>query len=227
MNARCGRAATAPAARPSQAGRMRRSPYGRAVAALLVAALAAVGAQPAPPAWDAEGEVRYEASDAWATWSGRAPLEAVELALDPDDLGTLRVTVLVRPAAFDSRNALRDARARASVFQVAAHPVATLVATAAAGAVGSSIRAGETRTVPIEAELTLHGTTLPYRLALTLTRPAAGDDGSWRAEAAFTVSLGAHGMRRPALLGLVTDDEVRVFVQATGRPAPTPTPTTP
>ncbi|MBW6454807.1 MAG: hypothetical protein K0A98_02890 [Trueperaceae bacterium] len=46
------------------------------------------------------------------------------------------------------------------------------------------------------------------------------------AEADFEVSLTAHGMRRPALLGLVTDDLVQVSLVATARPDPVPSPTT-
>lgn len=227
MNDRCGRAATAPPARTVHPEIMRSSPPARAVAVGLLAVLAWTSSQVALPAWNAAGEVRYEASDALAAWSGRAPLEAIELTLDPDDLGTLVLAVHVRPAAFDSRNPLRDGRARATVFEVGLHPVATLVGAAPPSERGVRIGPGETRVVALEADLTLHGTTLPYRIDLTLTRPTAGGDEPWRAEAAFAVSLTAHGMRRPALLGLVTDDEVRVSVQATGRPVPPPTPTTP
>ena len=224
MNARCARAATARAPNLAHADPMRR--VRAAVVAILLASWSVSQVAPGASAWAVAGEVVYEARDALATGSGRAPLDEVELQLDPDDLGTLRVVARVLPATFDSGNLLRDRRARATVFEVDEHPVATLAGSATAQARGQRIAPGETRGVDLIAELTLHGVTLPYPIVVTLARPPLGVAAPWRAEAEFVVSLTAHGMRRPSLLGLVTDDEVRLRVQATGHPDPTPTPTT-
>jgi polyisoprenoid-binding protein YceI len=178
-------------------------------------------------AWRTAGEVRYEARDALATWTGVAPLEALDLRFDPGDPGALRLEVVVLPAAFDSGNALRDVRARRSLFETERFPEARLVAVAAPGGVAAAPEPGATVAFTLDAELTLHGVTLPYRLEVRLTAQADADGNTrYLAETAFEVSLTAHGMRRPALLALVTDDLVRVSVTAWAHPDPEPNSTT-
>lgn len=178
-------------------------------------------------AWRTAGEVRYEARDALATWTGVAPLESLDLWFDLGDPGDLRLEAVVLPAAFDSGNALRDMRARRSVFETERFPEARLVAVAAPGGVAAAPELGTTVALTLDAELTLHGVTLPYRLEVRLTAEE-DEDGNPRylAETAFEISLTAHGMRRPALLALVTDDLVRVSVAAWAHPDPGPSSTT-
>lgn len=198
-----------------------------ACAAVLVAWTAAAreGANEAD-AWRTGGEVRYEARDALATWTGVAPLEVLDLWFDPGDPGALRLEAVVLPAAFDSGSALRDARARRSVFESERFPEARLVAVAAPGGAAAA-GPGTPVALTLDAELTLHGVTLPYRIEVRL---AAEEDPDGRArylaETVFEVSLTAHGMRRPALLALVTDDLVRVSVTAWAHPDPGPSSTT-
>jgi len=172
-------------------------------------------------AWCTGGEVRYEARDALASWTGVAALEALDLWFDPDDPGALRLEAVVLPAAFDSGSALRDARARRSVFDTERFPEARLVAVGAPGVAAAAAEPGAPIALNLDAELTLHGATLPYRLEVRLTAEV-NDAGNMRylAEAAFEVSLTAHGIRRPALLTLVTDDLVRVSVTAWAHPDP-------
>jgi polyisoprenoid-binding protein YceI len=204
-------------------------------AAVLAVALALAQATMLAPAqapgarWVAAGEVHYHARDALTAWSGGAEIDELDVALDPDDLGTLRVTARVRPGSFGSGNFLRDRQARRELFEVDAFPTATLVARAHPDATGRGLPPQGTVDLVLEAELTLHGVTRPYPVTARLTRPASGEGepATIHAEAAFTVSIEAHGMRRPSLFGLVTDDEVRVTVTVTARPGPAPTPTTP
>ena len=178
-------------------------------------------------AWRTAGEVRYEARDALATWTGVAPLEALALWFDPGDPGNLRLEAVVLPAAFDSGNALRDTRARRAVFDTERFPEARLVAVAAPGGVAAAPELGATVALTLDAELTLHGVTLPYRLQVRLTAQADADGKPrYLAETAFEMSLSAHGMRRPTLLALVTDDLVRVSVAAWAHPDPGPNSTT-
>ncbi len=178
-------------------------------------------------AWRASGEVRYVARDALTSWTGVAPVSELRLSFDPRDPSSLRFEARVQPAAFDSGNRLRDGRARASVFETDAYPEALLVAAAAAGPQVSALEPGGSLTLTLDAELTLHGVTLPYRLEarLSASQDAAGN-ASYRAEVDFEVSLTAHGMRRPALLTLVTDDLVQVSLVATAHPDPAPSSTT-
>ena len=213
------------------------TPIGLASASILAALCAATLVAATPPVpdpgarWVAVGEVRYHARDALSAWSGAAAIDDLTVTLEPGDLGTLRLTAVVRPATFESGNFLRDRQARREVFESDVFPTATLVARAGADAAGRALPAEGAVDVALEAELTLHGVTRPYAIAATLARatPGVGGVGAVRAEAAFTVSIEAHGMRRPALVGLVTDDEVRVTVTATATapPDPAPTPTTP
>jgi polyisoprenoid-binding protein YceI len=200
-----------------------------ALVVLAAAALAGAGATAAASedAWIAGGEVRYVARDALTSWSGVAPVSEIRLSFDPRDPASLRVEARLEPAAFDSGNRLRDGRARASVFETDDFPEARLVAAAVRGPELGALEPGGSLTLTLDAELTLHGVTLPYRIEarLSASRDADGDP-SYRAEAAFDVSLTAHGMRRPALLGLVTDDVVQVSWVATANPGPAPSPTT-
>jgi len=202
-----------------------------AVALAALAALTFTGALASgtlsPDAWLASGEVSYVARDALTSWSGVAPVSELRLSFDPRDPGSLQLEARLQPAAFDSGNRLRDGRARASVFETDAFPEALLVATAHGGPAVSALETGGSLTLTLNAELTLHGVTLPYRLEarLSASRDADGNP-SYRAEADFEVSLTAHGMRRPALLGLVTDDLVQVSLVATARPDPAPSSTT-
>ena len=186
-------------------------------------------AQAPGPGWVAGGEFRYHARDALTDWSGVAEIAELDVSLDPEDLGTLRLTAIVRPASLVSGNFLRDRQGRREGFEVDAFPTATLVARAGPDAAGRRLPPEGAVDITLQGELTLHGVTRPYAIAAALARAAPGDDetGAIQAEAAFTVSMEAHGMRRPSLFGLVTDDEVRVTVTATARPDPAPTPTTP
>jgi polyisoprenoid-binding protein YceI len=199
------------------------------IAFVLAHGMAHASAQPSLQRWEATGEVRYHARDALTAWIGVAEIASMSVMLDPNDLGTLRLTATVRTASFGSGNFLRDRQARREVFASDAYPIATLVARAGPDAAGRGIPATGAVAITLEAELTLHGVTRPYLVAAELQRAAPGADvaAAIHAEAAFTVSIEAHRMRRPSLLGLVTDDEVRVTVAATAHPAPAPTPTTP
>ena len=166
-------------------------------------------------AWVAEGEAVYEARDSLATWSGRAPLTLAELRFDPVDPSDLEMTAQVRPADFDSGNPLRDLNARRTVFEVADHPDASARA-AADPASGPPRRADGGWAVPIVVDLTLHGATVRYATEALLER----DGADWTGTAVLTLSLEAHGMRRPRLLGILTEDAVRLEVRVRARPAP-------
>jgi polyisoprenoid-binding protein YceI len=195
--------------------------------ALVAAALAGATATASEDAWIASGEVRYVARDALTSWSGVAPVSEIRLSFDPGDPASLRVEARLEPAAFDSGNRLRDGRARASVFETDAFPEARLVAAAVPAPEVAALELGGSLTLMLDVELTLHGVTLPYRVEARLSA-SRDEDGNprYRAEAEFEVSLTAHGMRRPALLGLVTDDLVQVSLVATANPDPAPSPTT-
>lgn len=168
-----------------------------------------------PRTWTVQGEAVYEARDSLTDWSGRAPLEIPELRFDPDDPSDLELTALVRPDAFDSGNPLRDLNARRTVFEVDDHPEARARATADPDA-GPPRQVPGGWAVPIAVDLTLHGVTIRYAAEARLER----DGADWTGTADLTLSLEAHGMRRPRLLGILTEDRVRLEVRVRARPAP-------
>jgi polyisoprenoid-binding protein YceI len=168
-----------------------------------------------PGAWVAEGEAIYVARDPLATWSGRAPLTLVELRFDPSDPSALELTARMRPEDFDSGNPLRDLNARRTVFEVGDHPEAAARAAADPDA-GAPRRVAGGWAVPIAVDLTLHGATVRYPAEALLER----DGEEWAGTAVLTLSLEAHGMLRPRLLGILTEDAVQLEVRVRARPAP-------
>lgn len=186
-----------------------------------VALLAAAASAFAQGAWVVEGTVAYEARDALASWRGEAPLASADLRFDPSRPGELTLAATVDPAAFRSGVVPRDAVARRTVFEVARFPVATARVTADPEDPPRRLADGALE-LPVLVDLDLHGVVLRYA---TIARVARDGDG-WRGEATLRVSLTAHGMVRPRVLGLVTEDEVTVAVRVVARPAPTPTPPT-
>jgi polyisoprenoid-binding protein YceI len=182
----------------------------------------------APLAWSGEGEVAYHARDQAASWRGVAPLGEHEAHFDPDDLSSLRLSVRIAPGGFNSGNGLRDAQARRTVFDVNRFPEAHLEGVVASGTAARPLMAGIATEVILEGDLTLHGVTLRYPIALRLLLEIdALGNPSIVVEGTFVVSLEAHQMRRPRLFGLLTEDEVQIEVRVLARPLPTPTATTP
>lgn len=195
----------------------------RAILLLVWFAGCVAAAQPAPADasdWAVTGEVTYEARDALTTWTGTAPLTAV-LTFDPDAPASLRVAATVRPADFRSGAFLRDLTARRTVFEVDRFPEARAVVGLDPAAPDPGWQ-GDRLHVDLIVDLTLHDVTRRYLVAAEATRA----DGAIHATASFEVSLEGHGMRRPSLLGLVTEDAVRLHVVLDARPVLAPRPTT-
>ncbi len=185
------------------------------VFAVAIAAPASAQESDGTGAWVVEGEAVYVARDPLASWSGRAPLAFAELRFDPVDPVDLELTARVHPSDFDSGNPLRDLDARRTVFDVADHPAASAHATADPEA-GPPRRVPGGWAVPIAVDLTLHGVAVRYAAEALLER----DGENWTGTAVLVLSLEAHGMRRPRLLGILTEDAVRLEVRVRARPAP-------
>lgn len=206
---------------------MRRRPLLPLLALLLLGLTASVGG--APIAWGASGEVRYLARDQAASWEGVAPIAALEARFDPDDPSTLELSASLDPASFRSGNALRDAQARRTVFDVASFPSIDLHARAEeSGVAAAALELDTPQGLTLLAEVTLHGVTQSLPIAATLTLREGGEGERWiDASARFEVSLEAHGMARPRLLGLLTEDRVELRVELRAVPVAQPTATTP
>jgi polyisoprenoid-binding protein YceI len=189
-----------------------------ALAALLLLFLA-TSAGGAPLAWGANGEVRYLARDQAASWEGVAPVASLSAWFDPNDSSSLTLSASVDPAEFRSGNGLRDAQARRSVFNVGTFPTIELRASSDPTLAPRAFELDTPTTLRLEAELDLHGVTQSLPIDATLTLREDGDGRRWiEASARFEISLEAHGMQRPRLLSLVTEDRVEVRVELRAEP---------
>ena len=150
-----------------------------------------------------ESVVVYEASDDSNRWQGRAPVERIELSLNPDDLRSSSLTVTLKPAEFDSGNFIRDTNARRTVFETNEYPEITFAAERVA-ADGNSLADGARKEVMVRGDLTMHGVTNEIRVPVTVSR----DGVTLRATGEFTVLLSDYQMNRPGFLGNTVNDEV-------------------
>ena len=162
--------------------------------------LAASGADGAPA-----GTVTYTARDAVQQWSGAAPIDELEMAVDPNDLSGARVRVLVRSGGFDSGIFLRDANARRIVFESADHPTIEFVATSLR-AEPTTLPPGATRRIELTGRLSMHGVVRTVETSATVAR----DGDRLHVTGELSVLLSDYGMRRPSFLTLRVDDEVVV-----------------
>lgn len=158
-------------------------------------------------------EVRYTGSDEPGSWSGRAPIESLELEFDDADLTGARLRLEVDPARFDSGNLIRDANARRAVFET--HRFSRIVFVSSAVRVGgvgpdaARLPDGASRELTVAGELTMHGVTRTVEIPVSVARQgdALGVSGS------FALLLSDYAMTRPSLFGRRVDDRIEVAVE--------------
>jgi polyisoprenoid-binding protein YceI len=71
-------------------------------------------------------------------------------------------------------------------------------------------------TCEVTGDLSIRGTSRPFTLALKVRE----DNGAYRASGDGVVKLSAYGIPQPSQLGVRTDDEVKLRLDFTARPAP-------
>jgi polyisoprenoid-binding protein YceI len=158
-----------------------------------------------------ESFVEYRASDGHNRWSGRAPINSLQLNFDDDNLMGARLVVVVEPGQFDSGNFILDAQARRVVFNTARYPTITFTATSIS-ADPDNLPSGATRELVIRGTLAMHGVERSLAVPVTVSRSG----NSFSASGEFRVLLSDFGMTRPRFFHLIVDDLVEVAFSVQG-----------
>jgi polyisoprenoid-binding protein YceI len=74
-------------------------------------------------------------------------------------------------------------------------------------------------TCHVTGDLSIRGTVRPFAIAMKVTE----NDGTYRASGDGIVKLSAYGIPQPSQLGVRTDDEIKLKLEFTARPAPVAT----
>jgi polyisoprenoid-binding protein YceI len=78
---------------------------------------------------------------------------------------------------------------------------------------------GNQSTCDVTGDLSIRGTARPFSIALKVTE----DRDAYRASGEGTVKLSAYGIPQPSQLGVHTDDDIKLRLDFTARPAPVAT----
>ncbi len=139
--------------------------------------------------------VTYAASHPLHKWEGVSRDVNCALIYNDDTKQPESVAVSIKVTSFDSKNNNRDSHA-VEVLEGLKYPNVTFTS--------SDIKAGEGGALTASGNLTFHGVTKP--VTLRATRKDTG--GKMTLTGEFPVSLTAHTIERPSLMGLKTDDEM-------------------
>lgn len=150
--------------------------------------------------------LQYTASannDPEHTWQGRAAIAALHLSFDDADVASsLLLDIMVPSNSFNSGNFIRDANARASVFEARDYPEIIF-------------RSQETTLKSLNQgrhEATVTGTLTMHGVAHELTAPVllerVGD--TLTVTGNFDILLSDFSMKRPSSFGNTVDDEVAI-----------------
>ena len=181
---------------------------------LLLLILSSLALAQVSPTLLPESTVTYTARDNTDEWSGTAPVKTLEFTLNPDDIESSTLSISLEPDEFDSGNFVRDANARRAVFESAEFPEIRFDA-AQVSSDNSSLEEGESQTLSMTGDLTMHGVTRDLALDLEVTRTT----NTLNATGGFSVLLSDYDMNRPEFFGNVVADEVElVFNIATELP---------
>lgn len=164
-----------------------------------------------------ESFVEYQASDGHSRWSGRAPLNSLQLSFDDTNLSGASLVVVIEPGRFNSGNFIRDAQAREVVFNTARHPTITFTATHISTD-PATLPSGATRRLMVSGTLAMHGVERSLELPVTVSR----DGDGFSASGEFSVRLSDFGMTRPRFFMLVVEDLVEVSFNIRGELTLTP-----
>lgn len=161
---------------------------------------------------DPSSVVQYQATTPLETWQGRAPVEGLEGSFDDRDVaGSLELAVTLDPNAFRSGISIRDINAQRTVFETDAYPLVTFTLTGAT--LERPLTVGTAQEALVTGTLAMHGVERTVSVPVTVTR--TGD--SLTATGRFGVLLSDYAMRRPSVLFVTVDDDVRVDIVITVR----------
>lgn len=148
-------------------------------------------------------------------WSGRAPLEKLDLKLDPTKPLEAKFTVVLRPEHFDTGNGIRDANARGDVFRVGQFPEITFRSSRIEGDT-SPLLEGQARRFRVVGKLTV--TNLTREVVLNAQVTLRGD--KLEVQAGFGFTLSSFKLTRPQFLWIVVDDALSLNIKFSASPQP-------
>ena len=143
-------------------------------------------------------------------WSGKAPVEKLDLDFNPAKPLETNFTVTVRPERFSSGNGIRDGNARDSVFEVQKFPEIRLSSLEVRGT-ATAMRSGESREFRARSRLSMRGVNKDLELPVTVRL----EGRKLTALSAFSIELDDFKMNRPQMLWLKVDNLVRLEVKLT------------
>jgi polyisoprenoid-binding protein YceI len=146
-------------------------------------------------------------------WSGKAPIEKIDLEFDPGKPLETSFTAVVRPDKFDSGNGIRDANARGNVFHSGDFPEITLTSTEVSGE-AKRLPVGEVRNFKVKAKLNLHGVTRE----IDLNVKTVWNGAKLSASSSFKINLSDYKLGRPQLFFITVDEAVRLEINLEAKP---------
>jgi polyisoprenoid-binding protein YceI len=146
-------------------------------------------------------------------WSGKAPIEKIDLEFDPGKPLETKFKAVVRPDRFDSGNGIRDANARGNVFQTGDFPEITLTSLEVAGE-AKRMPVGEARNFKVKAKLNLHGVTREIEMNVK----AVWNGAKLTATSGFKINLSDYKLGRPQMFFISVDDPVRLEINLEAKP---------
>ena len=146
-------------------------------------------------------------------WSGKAPIEKIDLEFDPGKPLETKFKAVVRPDKFDSGNGIRDANARGNVFQTGDFPEITLTSLEVSGD-AKRLPVGEARNYKVRAKLNLHG----VAREVDLNVKTVWDGAKLTASSSFKINLSDYKLGRPQLFFITVDEAIRLEVNLQASP---------
>lgn len=141
--------------------------------------------------------VTYAASHPLHKWEGVSREVNCAMMYNDETKQPESVAVSIKVASFDSKNNNRDSHA-IEVLEGLKYPNVTFVS--------SDIKPGDSGTLTANGNLTFHGVTKP--VTVQVARKEAG--GKLTLTGEFPVSLTTYNVERPSLMGLKTNDEMKL-----------------
>jgi polyisoprenoid-binding protein YceI len=128
-----------------------------------------------------------------------------------------QIEAVVPVSTLNTGMGLRDSHMRKYIFMTPDGRTPDVRFTAKAAKCAKS--GGDKSTCDVSGDLSIRGTARPFTIALTVTE----NNGAYRASGDGIVRLSAYGIPQPSQLGVRTDDEVKLRLDFTARPAPVAT----
>ncbi|NNF59419.1 MAG: YceI family protein [Rhodothermaceae bacterium] len=161
----------------------------------------------------ARSTLSYTGSSVLHSWTGTSDQPTGTLTFDPVDPSTAAITIAAPVASFDSGNGRRDRKMR-DVTEVERFPAVTVAMRSVRVERWEEEQGRRRGRWRLRGDLTLHGVTRPVEVMADVSL----SNGVLTAEGSFPVSLTAHQVGRPRLVGIPIGDEITVRFAITAHP---------